>query len=131
MSSKILVDELAGKTATGNITVTSEGGAVTMQLQQGLAKAWLDCDNDASLNDSLNIASGTDNSTGNYTHSLTSSMSSGDYSQVLTCRSAELGGVRDVVKVTGSISVQCFTRADSFTVGDADRLTQVVQGDLA
>ena len=58
-------------------------------------------------------------------------MSSGAYSQGLTCRSAELGGVRDVVKVTGSSSVQCFTRADSFTVGDADRLTQSVHGDLA
>ena len=129
--SEIITDKLTGKTAAGNVTITSEGGAATQSLQQGLAKAWLDCNNDASLNDSLNIASGTDNSTGNYTHSFTSSMSSGNYSQVLTCRSAELGGVRDVVKVTGSISVQCFTRADSFTAGDADRLTQSVHGDLA
>ena len=129
--STIIADNLTGKTSAGSVTVTSEGGAATQSLQQGLAKAWLDCNNDASLNDSLNIASGTDNSTGNYTHSFTSSMSSGNYSQVLTCRSAELGGVRDVVKVTGSISVQCFTRADSFTVGDADRLTQSVHGDLA
>jgi len=129
--SEIITDKLTGKTAAGDVTITSEGGAATQSLQQGLAKAWLDCNNDASLNDSLNIASGTDNSTGNYTHSFTSSMSSGNYSQVLTCRSAELGGVRDVVKVTGSISVQCFTRADSFTAGDADRLTQSVHGDLA
>ena len=129
--SEIITDKLTGKTTAGDVTITSEGGAATQSLQQGLAKAWLDCNNDASLNDSLNIASGTDNSTGNYTHSFTSSMSSGNYSQVLTCRSAELGGVRDVVKVTGSISVQCFTRADSFTAGDADRLTQSVHGDLA
>ena len=129
--SEIITDKLTGKTSAGNVTITSEGGAVTMQLQQGLAKAWLDCDNDASLNDSLNIASGTDNGVGNYTHSLVSSMSSGDYSQVLTCRAAELGGVRDVVKVTGSISVQCFTKADSFTVADADRVTQSIHGDLA
>jgi len=129
--SEIITDNLTGKTSAGDVTITSEGGAATQSLQQGLAKAWLDCNNDASLNDSLNIASGTDNSTGNYTHSFTSSMSSGNYSQVLTCRSAELGGVRDVVKVTGSISVQCFTRADSFTAGDADRLTQSVHGDLA
>ncbi len=131
MASVLKVDDLRGNTAAGDITITSEGGAVTQSLQQGLSKAWLDCDNDASLNDSLNIASGTDNSTGNYTHSLTSSMSSGDYSQVVTCRAAELGGVRDAAKVTGSISVSCFTRADSYTVADADRVTQSVHGDLA
>ena len=129
--STVITDNLTGKTSAGNVTITSEGGAATQSLQQGLAKAWLDCNNDASLNDSLNIASGTDNSTGNYTHSFTSSMSSGDYSQVVTCRAAELGGVRDVVKVTGSISVQCFTKADSFTVADADRVTQSVHGGLA
>ena len=129
--STVITNNLTGKTSAGSVTITSEGGSATMQLQQGVAKAWLDCDNDASLNDSLNIAAGTDNGVGNYTHSLVSSMSSGNYSQVLTCRSAELGGVRDVVKVTGSISAQCFTRADSFTVADADRLTQSVHGDLA
>ena len=131
--SKIDADGVTGlqETLSATTTVPSEGGAVTTNVVQGLSKAWLDCDNDASLNDSLNIASGTDNSTGNYTHSFTSSMSSGDYSQVVTCRAAELGGVRDVVKVTGSISVQCFTKADSYTVADADRLTQSVQGYLA
>ncbi len=76
--STVITDNLTGKTSAGNVTITSEGGSATMQLQQGLAKAWLDCDNDASLNDSLNIASGTDNGVGNYTHSLVSSMSSGD-----------------------------------------------------
>jgi hypothetical protein len=122
---------MAGKIIADTIETGAGADISTSYVVNGSAKAWLDCDNDASLNDSLNIASGTDNGTGNYTHSLTSSMSSGNYSQVLTCRSAELGGVRDVVKVTGSISVQCFTRSDSFTVADADRLTQSVHGDLA
>ena len=36
--SEIKVDTLTGKTSAGDITVTSEGGAATMQLQQGLAK---------------------------------------------------------------------------------------------
>ena len=39
--SEIKVDTLTGKTTAGDITVTSEGGAATMQLQQGLAKAWV------------------------------------------------------------------------------------------
>ena len=122
---------MAGKIIADTIETGAGADIATSYVVNGSAKAWLDCDNDASLNDSLNIASGTDNGVGNYTHSLVSSMSSGDYSQVLTCRAAELGGVRDVVKVTGSISVQCFTKADSFTVADADRVTQSVHGDLA
>ena len=36
--SEIKVDTLTGKTSAGDITVTSEGGAATQSLQQGLAK---------------------------------------------------------------------------------------------
>ena len=41
MASILKVDDLRGNTAAGNITITSEGGAATMQLQQGVAKAWI------------------------------------------------------------------------------------------
>lgn len=40
MASLLKVDELRGIAAAGDITITSEGGSATMQLQQGLAKAW-------------------------------------------------------------------------------------------
>ena len=40
MASILKVDDLRGNTAAGNITITSEGGAATMQLQQGLCKSW-------------------------------------------------------------------------------------------
>ena len=68
MASILKVDELQGITAAGDITVTSEGGAATQSLQQGLAKAWSHFDASGTLasRDSLNIASYTDNSTGNY-----------------------------------------------------------------
>ena len=33
--SEIIVDKLTGVGTAGDITVTSEGGAATMQLQQG------------------------------------------------------------------------------------------------
>ena len=57
--STILVDNLTGKTTAGNVTVTSEGGAATMHMQQGLAKAWVryDATSTNSINDSLNISS--------------------------------------------------------------------------
>ena len=38
MASILKVDELQGIATAGDITVTSEGGAATQSLQQGLAK---------------------------------------------------------------------------------------------
>ena len=39
--STIVADNLTGKTTAGSVTVTSEGGAATQSLQQGLAKVWV------------------------------------------------------------------------------------------
>jgi len=53
--------------ASEQITVASEGGAVTTSLQQGLAKCWFNYDQDApAVDDSLNISSITDVGTGNF-----------------------------------------------------------------
>jgi hypothetical protein len=73
--STILVDNLTGKTSAGSITVTSEGGAATQSLQQGLAKAWSNFKgNSNAIDDSLNISIITDRGTGsmygNYTNSI-------------------------------------------------------------
>jgi hypothetical protein len=68
--SEIKVDTLTGKTSAGDITVTSEGGAATMQLQQGLAKSWINHFEGTSVNDSLNCTSLVDNGTGYYNHSF-------------------------------------------------------------
>ena len=39
MASILKVDAMQGVTAAGDITITSEGGAATQSLQQGLAKS--------------------------------------------------------------------------------------------
>jgi hypothetical protein len=66
--SEILVDNLTGKTSAGSVTVTSEGGAATQSLQQGLCKHWITFDGTGtvSVTDSLNNASLTDRATGLY-----------------------------------------------------------------
>ena len=82
MASILKVDDLRGNTAAGNITITSEGGAVTMQLQQGVAKAWLDHTQvtTTAARDSLNISSITDAGTGkSYPISFTNNMNNDDY----------------------------------------------------
>ena len=76
--SEIKADTLTGKTTAGDITVTSEGGAATMRLQQGLAKAWFTFNYTATL-DSLNISSVTDAGSGNCFGNFSSSMSNNDY----------------------------------------------------
>jgi len=78
--SEIKVDTLTGKTTAGNITVTSEGGAATMQLQQGLAKAWHKANSTGTtLNDSLNVSSLGDQGTGQQVINLTNNMNNANY----------------------------------------------------
>ena len=83
--STILVDNLTGKTAAGNVTVTSEGGAATTQLQQGLCKQWINFDGTSTIaiRDSYNTTSISDNGTGNYTVTVASDMSNNQWSAFL------------------------------------------------
>jgi hypothetical protein len=83
--SEIIVDTLTGKTYAGDITVTSEGGAATMQLQQGLCKHWTQLDTQV-VADSLNQSSITDNAGADATYNFANNMSNGDYSAgALSC----------------------------------------------
>ena len=70
MASILKVDELRGIVSAGDITVTSEGGAATQSLQQGLAKSWINHFEGTSVNDSFNCTSLVDNGTGYYNHSF-------------------------------------------------------------
>lgn len=79
--SEIKTDKLTGVGTAGDITVTSEGGAATMQLQQGLAKVWFLLEGDIGtpvFRDSLNGSSVTDNGTGDYTAFFSNSFNSSD-----------------------------------------------------
>ena len=58
---------------------TSEGGAVTTNIAQGLAKGWSRLDDNSSLEDSFNISGVTDHSTGIYTLTHANNMGSVNY----------------------------------------------------
>jgi len=75
--STVITDNLTGKTSAGNVTITSEGGAATQSLQQGLAKAWtVDASSAAgNVGDSLNNSSFSDVATGRTEITLTNPMS--------------------------------------------------------
>ena len=80
--SEIKVDTLTGKTSAGDITVTSEGGAATQSLQQGLAKVWWNLNGTGTIagRDSLNVSSYDDIGTGTYDSNYTNAMANADYS---------------------------------------------------
>jgi hypothetical protein len=66
--------------ASEQITVASEGGAVTTSLQQGLAKAWAKTNAaGTTIDDSNNVTSLTDNGAGDQTITLTNAMSNALY----------------------------------------------------
>ena len=81
--SSILVDNLTGKTTAGNVTVTSEHGAATMQLQQGLCKAWVNFNgNDTTITprDSFNVSGMLDDAAaGEYQIQFTNNFNNNDY----------------------------------------------------
>ena len=93
MTSKLVLDNLAGRTTAGSIAVVGEGNGTTTNLQQGLAKAWTNVSADgATVNDSFNNTSITDTGTGIQTVNHANDFSNANYSCHLT-----IGG--DVSKV--------------------------------
>ena len=81
MASILKVDTLTGVTTAGSISVTGEGNSTTTNLQQGLAKAWVNLDGTGTIaiSDSFNVASAADNGTGNYTITIANDMSNTVY----------------------------------------------------
>ena len=81
MASILKVDELQGIATAGDITVTSEGGAATQSLQQGLAKVWVNFDGTGTIatRDSLNVSGLTDNGTGDYIITFSNAFNNANY----------------------------------------------------
>ena len=127
--STVITDNLTGKTAAGNVTITSEGGAATMQLQQGLAKAWCQFTSSVVFADTFNVASGTDNGTGNFTFNITNDMNNTGYSNTLTAKSGADKLLTASSIATGSIIVEMFDSSAGTNVDGTTMAT--VHGDLA
>ncbi len=92
MASELKVDKFTGVTTAGSIDVTGEGNSTTTNLQQGLAKSWVNFKMAASFvtNDSFNVASITDNGTGNGTVNITNAMNNDDYSVTVSSQSINI-----------------------------------------
>ena len=132
MASILKVDDLRGNTSAGDITITSEGGSATMQLQQGVAKAWVNFDGTASgaaSRSSFNVSSMTDNSTGNHTVTNTNALSDSNYSVGSSYNAGEKRamGVQDYTSSTHRVIVWDYVSGFS----DRDTICTQIFGDLA
>jgi len=72
MAGILKVDDLRGNTSADDITITA--GSVTMQLQQGVAKALIHQNVGTTIRKSLNVASLVDNGSGDYIVNFTNNM---------------------------------------------------------
>jgi len=136
MASILKVDELQGITAAGDITVTSEGGAATQSLQQGLAKAWgnLDGTGTIAIRDSFNISSADDVATGKYDFNYSNNMNNDDYTpnESVSETSGFEGNLNRYPAIDGvSTSDIRFGATFSGTLYDVDELYVTIHGDLA
>ena len=129
----VATDQIRGNTAANSVTVVAEGGTVTTNLQQGLAKVWMQATSasSVSIQDSFNVASLADTSAGAITPSFTNDMSTTAYSltfgQSQFHSSLDTGGAGAIT--TGSYKHT--TSNSSHAATDSAGQCSTLHGDLA
>jgi len=146
MTSQLNVDTIVDKAGSGGTNVkvantstyVSDGGAVTQNTVQGIAKGWIKFDGSISTpvaQDSFNHASLTDSSTGSYVNNVTNVFVNINY--MMTTAGEHDGGHfasvgqfnHDQANTTSASKIDYHnTSATSVDVGNAG---QVLHGDLA
>lgn len=134
MASTLKLNTLTGASTAGSIAVTGEGNSTTTNLQQGLCKAWTNFDGESTVatRDSFNVASLTDNGSGDYRHGLTNNFGNDDYSEQVTVSSqnGHVGQIeREAYNTTSQISSYCFIPGGSAV--DCNIVCVEGTGDLA
>jgi len=102
---------------------SSNNSTATSTIFNGTAKFWLYGNSSAALQDSFNIASGTDNGTGDYTYTITNDMVNDLYSAGANNNTSgnNLLNVRAIA--TGTIQVNSHV-ADSGSAADNNNFVQ-------
>ena len=135
MASELKVDKFTGVTTAGSILVTGEGNSTTTNLQQGLAKHWTQIvQSNASVNDSFNQSSATDEGTGDTSWDFTSAMGNDDYCSNLNCNSGSyhfIQSYNDAQKTTAGDRSYTMETDGTSSVPDASTIFISTHGDLA
>ena len=132
MASILKVDALQGVTAAGSILVTGEGNSTTTNLQQGLAKTWVNIDGAGTIavRDSFNVGSLTDNGTGKYEINFTNNFGNINYCMVVGGFGGS--GIGSNYDISTNTTAVADVRGFAGTIySDADTLQCAALGDLA
>ena len=138
----IVSTTLTGTTA-GSTTITSEGGTQSVNIQQGLVKAWATVNQESGLStlDSFNHSSVADTRTGQALHTVTTTFSNNDYAMVQSeydtdgnwTATGGISGAQAVSPWTLAITTSAFTnvRYTSGSQGEDTEYCVHVAGDTA
>ena len=136
--STLKANTFTGTTSAGSILVTGEGGSVTTNLQQGLAKCWINFEGDGTIaiSDSFNVSGITDNGTGDYEIAINNDMSNANYSSTYSgthdggSYTSYLTTDHDDPPTASKITVNSMNSGSSL-IGDHEILCVTLHGDLA
>ncbi len=147
MSSQLNVDTIVDKAGSGGSNVkmantstyVSDGGAVTQNTVEGLAKVWVNFDGSASgatARDSLNVSTMTDRGAGQFTITFATVMGNTNYNSVA---SATVGASNNYNRMAGAASnatnfsyLNTFAQSGSSSIlSDAAYTSATFHGDLA
>tara|TARA_R100001443_G_scaffold81114_1_gene88006 strand:+ start:186 stop:617 length:432 start_codon:yes stop_codon:yes gene_type:complete len=143
MASELKVNTLTGVSTAGSIAVTAEGNSTTTNLQQGLAKAWVNFDHTAidgstdttGVRDSFNIGSVVDIATGRATTNLSNPMSDADHISTGSAGDASQSAGRNLYVDDGggntASAIVTNIENNSSSVSDAEYVALVTHGSLA
>ena len=128
--STLRTNALEGVDAKNSITIVAGvGNVTTTNIEQGLAKVWVQFDGTASgaaSRDSLNVGSMTDNSTGNYVVNFSNNMSNDDFA------SAGIGNTASITSEAVTTStLNTLSANSSGGLADVTIMAASILGDLA
>mgnify|MGYP003119512544 CR=1 FL=1 len=115
-------------------TISDETGNGPIALtKQSAAKGWIKFDGTGtvSINDSFNVSSLTDNSAGNYSATVSNSLSNSDYSHVGQKQNVSVNTHFGYVGVNTSASVYNPNSIENSSPADSANMNAAIFGDLA
>ena len=119
-----------------NAVATSDGGAATTNIVQGLAKTWVNFNGTSTvaIRDSLNVSGLTDNGTGDQTVHIGNDMSNANYSLSVTSNNVQtaIGDATNWSKTDPTVALyRIITRGSGSSYQDSQFVCCEVHGDLA
>ena len=135
MASTLKINTLTGVTTAGSIAVTGEGNSTTTNLQQGLAKAWINLNGTSTIatRDTFNVSSEDDDGTGLYSYNLTSAMGNSNYQCNSNAGTDGIGTsnrtASSIPENTSSVLIGCRNMSNSAV--DVENMHGNINGDLA